>query len=98
MVKILIVFSSAAKTATGKPAGWYLPEAAQVRSLTALCLRCVLMTVSLIQPYYTFVKAGFGVDFASPGGTEPPVSQSSVDVRLSNPPAIQPGIIVTYDF
>lgn len=56
------------------------------------------MTVSLIQPYYTFVKAGFGVDFASPGGTEPPVSQSSVDVRLSNPPAIQPGIIVTYDF
>jgi len=30
MTKILLVFSSAATTVTGKSAGWYLPEAAHV--------------------------------------------------------------------
>jgi len=58
MTKILIVLTSADKTKTGKPAGYYLPEAAH--------------------PYYSFVQAGFHVDFASPNGPYPPVSEKSV--------------------
>jgi len=57
--KILMVYTSAATTETGKPAGYYLPEAAH--------------------PYYTFLQAGFGVDFASPKGPYPPVNQGSVE-------------------
>ncbi|KAF9648705.1 class I glutamine amidotransferase-like protein [Thelephora ganbajun] len=57
--KILMVFTSAATTETGKPAGYYLPEAAH--------------------PYYSFVQAGFHVDFASPNGPHPPVSKGSVE-------------------
>ncbi|KAF9787426.1 class I glutamine amidotransferase-like protein [Thelephora terrestris] len=58
MTKILMVFTSAKETKTGKPAGYYLPEAAH--------------------PYYAFVQAGFHVDFASPTGPYPPVSEKSV--------------------
>jgi len=60
MTKILVVFTSAATTITGKPAGYYLPEAAH--------------------PYYSFVEAGFSVDFASPEGPNPPVNASSVEM------------------
>ncbi|KAF9787459.1 class I glutamine amidotransferase-like protein [Thelephora terrestris] len=31
------------------------------------------------QPYYSFIHAGFHVDFASPEGRDPPVSQKSVE-------------------
>jgi len=58
--KILMVFTSAPTTPTGKPAGYYLPEAAH--------------------PYYSFVQAGFHVDFASPNGPYPPVNQGSVEM------------------
>jgi len=36
--KILMVFTSAATTPTGKPAGYYLPEAARVGVLTLFYL------------------------------------------------------------
>jgi len=57
--RILIILTSAATTPTGKPAGYYLPEAAH--------------------PYYSFVQAGFDVDFASPNGPYPPINQGSVE-------------------
>jgi len=59
MTRVLLVFTSAEATVTGKPAGWYLPEAAH--------------------PYYSFVQAGFQVDFASPNGPNPPISLKSVE-------------------
>jgi len=68
MTKILMIFSSAPITVTGKPAGWYLPEAAH--------------------PYYSFVQAGFEVDFASPEGPNPPVSESSVD-KFQDPESVK---------
>ena len=40
---------------------------------------------AIIQPYYSFIQASFGVDFASPNGPHPPVSQQSVDVRTKPP-------------
>ncbi|VDC03377.1 unnamed protein product [Peniophora sp. CBMAI 1063] len=59
MVNVLMVFTSCDTTLTGKPAGWYLPEAAH--------------------PYYSFVDAGFNVDFAAPKGPNPPVNDYSVE-------------------
>ena len=38
MTKILIVLTSAEKTETGKPAGYYLPEAAHVRGFDTVLL------------------------------------------------------------
>ena len=38
MTKILMVLSSAAKTVTGKDAGYYLPEAAHVSVYAFSCL------------------------------------------------------------
>jgi len=85
--KILMVLTSAANTHTGKPAGYYLPEAAHVCVFAPIpfTLESDVWFIT-IQPYYSFVEAGFHVDFASPKGPYPPVSQFSVEVRLSKPP------------
>ena len=54
MKKILIALTSHGQLgATGRPTGFYLPEAAH--------------------PYHVFTQAGYGVDFVSPQGGEPPM-------------------------
>ncbi|EMD40839.1 hypothetical protein CERSUDRAFT_80494 [Gelatoporia subvermispora B] len=56
--RVLFVFTSAPKTLTGNPTGWYLPEAAH--------------------PYYVLAPHA-EIDFAAPGGPNPPVDPSSVE-------------------
>ncbi|KAJ6451322.1 ThiJ/PfpI [Mycena sanguinolenta] len=68
MPAILFVLSSAAKTFTGTPAGWYLPEAAH--------------------PYYVLVPHAT-IDFASPAGPNPPISEGSVKMFESDPECVK---------
>jgi hypothetical protein len=80
MTRVLIVLTSAATTETGKPAGYYLPEAAHVRVYQHTMFPNPNTPFTTIQPYYSFVQAGFHIDFASPNGPYPPVNQQSVEV------------------
>jgi len=63
MPSVLFVFTSADKTPSGKPIGWYLPEAAH--------------PYYVLSPYAT-------IDFASPAGPNPPISQSSIQAYSSD--------------
>ncbi|KAF7355265.1 ThiJ/PfpI [Mycena sanguinolenta] len=68
MPAILFVLTSAAKTFTGAPAGWYLPEAAH--------------------PYYVLAPHAT-IDFASPAGPNPPISEGSVKMFESDPECVK---------
>ncbi|KAJ7496865.1 ThiJ/PfpI [Mycena latifolia] len=63
MPSVLFVFTSATKTLTGAPTGWYLPEAAH--------------------PYYV-LSPHASIDFASPGGPNPPMDDASAKLFASD--------------